>query len=109
MPLNVRIILSDTFSGGSSFYVVCVCNHCHWTSLNHRLKMGMTSHISCVYNTFSFLSCFFFFDEKSDYYGSGFGFTIESGLSLYAHFLKFPLIVFVEYFQSEYFPAQKIV
>ena len=32
----------------------CVCNHCNWTSLNYCSKMGLTSHLSCFYNTFSF-------------------------------------------------------
>ena len=82
--------------------------------------------------TIFFLSRFFFFDiesdkdvfdDESDNDGSGYGFTRESGLSGLCPFLKFPLVVFVdcqgmesqnlvvvsvEYFQSEYFPAQKL-
>ena len=53
-PLNVRIILSDTFYDRSSSYVACVCNHCCRTNQNRRLMMGLTSHLSCVYNTFSY-------------------------------------------------------
>ena len=48
------IILSNHFSNSSSFYVTCVCNHCHWTSLNPRSKMGLTRHLSCFYQVFSF-------------------------------------------------------
>ena len=53
LPLNVRIILSDPLFDGSSFYVACVCNHCHQTNQNRRSMIGLTSHISCVYDAFS--------------------------------------------------------
>ena len=35
------------------FCVPCVCNHCHWTSQNHRAMMGLMSLISCFYDVFS--------------------------------------------------------
>ena len=48
-PLNVRIILSDPFSDGSSFYVDCFCNHCR--RKNHNcLTINLMRHASCVYN-----------------------------------------------------------
>ena len=53
-PLNVRIIWSDPFPNGSYFYVACVCNHCHWTNYNCCSMMGLMSHLSCVYDAFSF-------------------------------------------------------
>ena len=53
LPLNVRILLSDPFSDGSSFYIACVCNHCHRTNQNCRSMMGPTSHLSCVCDAFS--------------------------------------------------------
>ena len=58
LTLNVCIVLSDPFSGGSSFYIVYVCNHCHWTNQNCCSMMGLTSHLSFVYNTFSSYTVF---------------------------------------------------
>ena len=51
--LNVQIILLGPFSGGSSFCVACVCNHCHRKNQNRISKMGPTSHLSHAYNAFS--------------------------------------------------------
>ena len=58
-PLNMRIIWSDPFSGGSYYYVAFVCNHCHRKNQNICSMMGLTSHLSCVYETF-FLIAFLF-------------------------------------------------
>ena len=41
------------------FYVSCVCNHFHWTSLNHRSKMVLTIHLSCSYDAFYFYRVYF--------------------------------------------------
>ena len=54
LRLNVRIILSDPFSGGSSFCVACICNYCHRTNQNCRLTMGLMSHLSYAYDDFDF-------------------------------------------------------
>ena len=51
--LNVRIILLDHFSDRFPSYVVCVCNHYCRTNQNCRSMMGLTNHISCVYDAFS--------------------------------------------------------
>ena len=51
-PLNVRIILSDPFSDGSSFYVACVCIHCRWTDHNCS-TMSLTSPVYCLSDAFS--------------------------------------------------------
>ena len=51
-PLNVRIILSDPFSGRSSSYVVCVYNHFRRMNQN-RLTMGLTSHLYCLSDALS--------------------------------------------------------
>ena len=61
-PLNVRIILLDPFSGGSSFYVVCVCGHCCWKNQNLCSMLSLTRPVSCISDVFFFLSRFFFFD-----------------------------------------------
>ena len=61
------------FSDVSSFSIACVCNHCHWTSQNRRSMMGLTSHISCVYDAFSSYCVSFFFNDESDDDGSGSG------------------------------------
>ena len=53
LPLNVRIIWSDPFSDRFSSCVVCVCIHCCWTTQNRCLVMGLTNHLSCVYDDFS--------------------------------------------------------
>ena len=58
-PLNVRIIWSYTFSDGPSFYVACVCNHCHWTSQNRCSMIGLTSNLFFVYNGFNFIAFLF--------------------------------------------------
>ena len=50
----MRIILSDTFSDGSSFYVACVCNHYDCMSHNCRSKMSLTNHFPCFYDAFYF-------------------------------------------------------
>ena len=56
---NVHVIWSDPFSNASSFYVDCVCNHCHWMSQNCRSKMGVRSHLSFFNDAFSFYrGCF---------------------------------------------------
>ena len=34
-------------------YVVCIYNHFRQTNQNHHPVMGVTSHISCVYDAFS--------------------------------------------------------
>ena len=57
-PLNVRIIWSDPFSDGSSFYIACVCSHCRWKNQNH-LAMSLTSPVSSVSDIF-FLIVFLF-------------------------------------------------
>ena len=56
----MRIILSDPFSDGSSIYVACVCNHCHLTNQNCHSMMGLTSHLSCVYDIFSYYHASFY-------------------------------------------------
>ena len=53
LPLKFRIILSDTFFCISYLCVVYVYNDCHRTNQNHRLKMGLSSHLSDAYNNFS--------------------------------------------------------
>ena len=59
LPLKLRIILSDPFSNVSYLFVLYVYNACHRTNQNHRLNMGLTSHLSDSYDTFS-SSCFSF-------------------------------------------------
>ena len=59
LPLNVQIIWSYSLSNGTSFYVSCVCNHCHRTNQNCRSMMGLTSHLSCFYNAFSSYRVYF--------------------------------------------------
>ena len=51
LPLNVRIILSDTFSDRSPSYIVLAWNHYRRTNHNRRLMMGLTS-TSCISDTF---------------------------------------------------------
>ena len=51
-PLNVRIILLDTFPNGSSSYVACVCNHCCQKNHNRSI-MSLTSPVSCLYDALS--------------------------------------------------------
>ena len=50
--LNVGILWSDPFSDRFSSYVFCVCNYCRRTDQNRCLMMGLTSHLSCIYNAF---------------------------------------------------------
>ena len=81
----MRIILSDTFSGGSSSCVVCIFIHCRRKNQNHS-TMSLTSPVSCLSDVFlllAFLSvCFtgiaiiqqiLFFNDESDDDGSGSG------------------------------------
>ena len=58
-PLNVRIILSDYFSDGSSYFL-CVCNHYRRMNQN-RLTIILTSTVSCLSDDF-LLIAFLFFD-----------------------------------------------
>ena len=95
--------------------------------------MGLTSHLSDAYDAFSSYRVSFSLISsltKMSLMKSLMMMVLGPGLRLilvyliHAHFLKFPLIVFVdfhvmdpqnpfvvsvEYFQSEYFPAQKLV
>ena len=59
LPLKLRIVLSDNFSDVSYLCVAYVYNDCHQTNKNHRSKMGLMSHLSDVYNSFS-SSCAYF-------------------------------------------------
>ena len=56
LPLTVRIILLDTFSDGSSFFVACVYSHCRQTNQN-RSTTSLTSPVSCFFekNLIAFL------------------------------------------------------
>ena len=86
LPLNKRIILSGPFSGSSSFFIACICNHYHWTKQN-RLTMSLTSPVSCLSDASSsyFVSFlfdllelisfdqFYLFDDESGNDGSGSG------------------------------------
>ena len=45
--------LIGSFSGLSSSYVDCVCKHYLQPNQNRRSVMGLTSHLSCVYDAFS--------------------------------------------------------
>ena len=58
LPLKLRIVLSDPFSGVSYICVTYVYNDCHRTNYNHRSKMGLTSHLSDAYDTFSSCASF---------------------------------------------------
>ena len=53
LPLKLRIVWSDPFPGVSYFCVTYVYNYCHRKNQNCRLKMGLTSHLSCAYDNFS--------------------------------------------------------
>ena len=53
LPLKLRIVLSDHFSGVSYLCVTYIYNDCHRTNQNHRSKMGLTSHLSDAYDDFS--------------------------------------------------------
>ena len=57
-PLKVRIIISDPFSDGSSFYVVCVCSHCRQTKPESLENESYASYFMCL-RRFLFLSLFF--------------------------------------------------
>ena len=103
-PLDVHIILLDTFSNGSSFYVAYVCSHCHQKNHN-RLPMNLTRSFSCISEFFSsyrsfyinlleflFLTNYIYFDEESYDGGSG---SIIPGMALFHFALGTLLVVFV--------------
>ena len=92
-PINVRIIWSDPVSDGSSFCIACVCNHCHWTSQNIWPNMGLMSHISCVYDTFSSYCVSFSMMTILTMIVLGPGHLVRALL----HFLKILLVVSVDY------------
>ena len=95
LPLNVRIIWLDPFYDGSSFYVACVCNHYHRTNQNFRSMMGLTSHISCVYDTFSSYHVSFSLTTSLTMMGLSPGHLV---CALFHIPLRIPLVVSVEYF-----------
>ena len=103
LPLNVRIILSDPLSDGSSFYVSCVYNHCHSKNLNCRSMMGLTSQFSCFYDSFSFycvsyslmtILSMIYLMMSLMMMVLGPGYLVRALF----HFLKIPLVVSVDYF-----------
>ena len=57
----MHIISSDPFSGGSSFCIVCVCNHCHLKNQDRSSNISLASHLSDAYDNFSsyHVSCSF--------------------------------------------------
>ena len=105
LPLNVRIILSDPFSGCSSFYVACIYNLSDWTSQNRCSMMGLASHISCVYDTFSSYHISFSSMTSLTMMVMGTGnlvhalFRFPLTVLLVVSVAQNPLVVSVEYFQ----------
>ena len=124
----MRIILLYHFSNGSSFCVAFVCKHCRRKNQNRRSKMGLTSRLSYAYDAFSsyrvsfslilsltkmylmtsltmmvlgpvYLVCALFYSFKFPLVVSVECFQLMEPQN--------PVVVSVEYFQSEYFPAQK--
>ena len=53
LPLKLRIIWLDSFSGVSSFCIICVCNHWRRKNQNRCSKIGLMSHLSDAYDAFS--------------------------------------------------------
>ena len=115
-PLNMRINWLYTFSGGSSFYVAWVCNHCHWMSLNCCSKMGLMSHFPYFYDTFYFYRIYFSLMTSLMIISLvtsltmmvlGLGYLVRA----FFHFLKITFVVSVEYFHlvesMEYFHSVK--
>ena len=99
----MRIIWSDTFSDDSSLNVACVCNNCHYTSLNRWSKMGLMSHLSCDYDAFSFYRVYFSLMRSLRMISLmtsltmmvlGLGYLVRALF----HFLKIPLVVSLDYF-----------
>ena len=103
IKLCARLILSDPLSVGSSFYVACICNHCHWKSLNCCSKMGLTSHLSCVYDTFSYYCVSFSLMTNLTMISSMTSITMmvlgpDYLVRALFHFLKILLVVSVDFF-----------
>ena len=57
--LNMRIFLSYPFPDRFTSYIVCVCNHYRRTNHNCRSMMGLTNHLSWVYDILSSYHVFF--------------------------------------------------
>ena len=101
-PLKLRIVSSDPFPDVSYRCVTCVCNNCHEKNQSRRSKMGLTSHLSSAYDTFSY-SLFYFslllspmtmypMDHTMKVLGPG-----SLPFRAFLHVLNYSLIVLMDY------------
>ena len=105
LPLNLRIVWSNTFFNNSYFYVSCFCNQCHRTNQNCSLMMGMTCHISCLSHATSYYCISFSLMTILMIMVQGLGHLVRT---LYLLLLKFLLVVSASqillFVRVEYFP-----
>ena len=77
LPLNVRIILSDPFPDGPSFYVTCVCSHCCWANQNHS-KTSLTCYVSCISDAFSSCCVSFYLINQNCFHSTNYFYSVMS-------------------------------